>query len=427
MRFTVRRPPNGEVSLCCHRPSGGDVTSSVDIGVARSGFTGDTHEHRLTLAVFACDMPTAGASLRRIRGRHPLDSSHGLVLKPGDQPTPCLNADRTIETSLLGNPTAGLINRPSSGARHSPHIELFYPDRFKPPREVGSGFFDPVASPVCLARFDFRYRKFGALSAAGTAFGAGDPPLQLTKPNPLTPSETGGVQKVSGGQCGRYHYASVQSDHASIGWPHDRIRNVRESYMPAPGPISRYPVGLNTFGHSSRPIKTDPSDFRDPHPSVPLVELFDVPRLEADLSEALINTGFAPRGTPVGTGKETPHSLGEVAQRLLLHGLRSSRQPPVFLANLGQLGRLLVIPRGAPARLPELLLLDGQIPNVSGVSAVLQQEHLLCRGWRQPKPRHNRTLVTATDKNGRRTLEHVRFCGLSPRSRRPSPPLRFYS
>ncbi len=34
MRFTVRRPPNGEVSPCCHRPSGGDVACSVDVGVA---------------------------------------------------------------------------------------------------------------------------------------------------------------------------------------------------------------------------------------------------------------------------------------------------------------------------------------------------------------------------------------------------------
>src|SRR4051812_12483904 len=35
LRFTVHRPASAEVSPCCHRPSGGDVTCSVPVGVAR--------------------------------------------------------------------------------------------------------------------------------------------------------------------------------------------------------------------------------------------------------------------------------------------------------------------------------------------------------------------------------------------------------
>jgi hypothetical protein len=425
LRFTVRRPPCGEVSLCCHRPSGGDIAGSVNVGVARPDVAGDAHEDRLTLAVFACDVPAVGASLRRIRGWDPFDSSRGFVLESGDQPTPCLNANRTVETALLGNPKAGLINRASSGARHCAHIEVLHPDRFKSLRKVGGGLFDPVASPVRLARFDFRDRAFSALSAVGTALGARYALLQSVKPSPLAATEAGGVQQVSGGQRGRYNHPSVDSDHAAIGWPYGRIRNVRKSYMPAAGAISRYAVGLHTRGHSSRPVETDPSDFGDPHLSVTPVELFDVAQLEADLSEALMNTGLAPRGTPVGAGEEIPHSLSKVAQRLLLYGLRPGRQPPVFKANLGQLRRLLVIPRRVPPRLPELLLLNSQIPHETGLAAVLQQEHLLGRGWRQPEPRHSRRLVTTTDNNGRRMLAHVRVRGPGSHECRGLPPLGY--
>jgi hypothetical protein len=37
LRFTVRRPPTGAVSPCSHRPSGGDVACSMDVGVAIPG------------------------------------------------------------------------------------------------------------------------------------------------------------------------------------------------------------------------------------------------------------------------------------------------------------------------------------------------------------------------------------------------------
>src|SRR5829696_340895 len=47
LRFTVRRPPNGEVSPCSHCPSGGDVACSVHVGVAPTGSAGFALEDRL--------------------------------------------------------------------------------------------------------------------------------------------------------------------------------------------------------------------------------------------------------------------------------------------------------------------------------------------------------------------------------------------
>src|SRR5258708_26476157 len=97
LRFTVRRPPSGEVSPCCHRPSGGDVACTVDVGVAPSSSAGFALEDRLALAVSGCDMLARGASLRRVRSRDLLDPAQSLVLQTRDQLTPANSADRAVE------------------------------------------------------------------------------------------------------------------------------------------------------------------------------------------------------------------------------------------------------------------------------------------------------------------------------------------
>src|SRR5258705_12599908 len=88
LRFTVRRPPTGEVSPCGHRPSGGDVACSVDVGVAPSGGAGLALEDRLALAVPGCDVPARRALFRRIRSRDLLDSAGSLGLEPCDELAP---------------------------------------------------------------------------------------------------------------------------------------------------------------------------------------------------------------------------------------------------------------------------------------------------------------------------------------------------
>jgi len=200
LRFTVLRPPDGEVSLCWHRPSGGDVAGGVDVGVARPRLASDTREDRLALAVFGCDVPAGGASLRRIRGRNLFEASRSLMLKPRHKPTPALTTDRAVETPLLRNPNTGSVNRASSGARHRPHIEVLNPDRVEPARKVGSGLFEPVSSPVGFARFDFRDRRLPPLSAVGAALGARETLLQTVQPNLLTTCEPRSVQQLASGQ-----------------------------------------------------------------------------------------------------------------------------------------------------------------------------------------------------------------------------------
>ena len=107
MRFTVRRPPTGEVSPCGHRPSGGDVACSVDVGVAPTGGAGFALEDRLALAVSECDAPARGASLRRVRSRDLLDPAESLVLQARDELAPVASADRAVEPTFLGTPAPG--------------------------------------------------------------------------------------------------------------------------------------------------------------------------------------------------------------------------------------------------------------------------------------------------------------------------------
>ena len=403
MRFTVHRPPNGEVSLCWHRPSGGDVACRVHVGVARPRSAGDALEHRLALAVLGCDMPTGAASLRRERSRDPLDAPRSFPVEPSNQPAPTLTKDRAVEATLLGHSTAGLVNGAASRAGHRPHIKVFHPNGVKPAREIGSNLLHPVASPVYLARFDSGDRQFGALSPVGATLGPRKPLLQPAQPDAFTGCQARGMQQLPGRQRHRHRHAAVDADYAAILRSGDRVRDVRERNVPAPGPIPRHAVRLHARGHGPRPAESDPSDLGHPHPSITPIEPFNMVRPQPDLPEAFMHASLAPRWTKMGAGKEVSHGLGEVPQRLLLHGLRPGRQPFVFGADLSQLRRLLVECRSATSWLPQLLLLHSQIPHKPRMPAMLRQDHVLSRCRQQPEPRHTRKIATVTDTSGNLT------------------------
>ena len=216
MRFTVHRPPDGEVSLRWHRPSGGDVTCRVHVGVALPRSAGHTREDRLALAVFGRDMPTSGASLRRVRSRDPFQVPRSLALKPGKQPAPPLTTDRAVEAPFLRNPNTRLVQSSARRASHRPHVEVFHPNGVEPARQIGSNLFHPVASAVCFAGFDPNDRQFGAPSAAGVALGARLALLQAAQADPFSRCQARGVQQLAGGQCRRHRHPAVDADHAAI-------------------------------------------------------------------------------------------------------------------------------------------------------------------------------------------------------------------
>lgn len=161
LRFTVRRPPAGEVSPCSHRPSGGDVACCVHVGVARPGGAGLALENRLALTVLGCAVPARGASLRRVRGRDLLDPAKSLVLQPGGQQAPAVEADRPVQAPFLRDVHPGLLHGAASAAGHRFDIQGLDADGLEPSRDIRGGLFDPVFAPIGLAGIEFGDRCLG--------------------------------------------------------------------------------------------------------------------------------------------------------------------------------------------------------------------------------------------------------------------------
>ena len=397
MRFTVRRLPNGAVSPCCHRPSGGDIACSVDVGVAPTGSTGLALENRLALAVPGSDVPARRASLRRERGRNLLDPTVGLVLQTCGEKPPTTAADRPIQATLLSNTHTWQLDSSPRRAGHRPHVKGFDPDRVEAARNISRGFLHPVLAPIDLTRLEFRDRPFRSPAPVRATLGPGEPLLQHPQPLGLTWSQTRCVQQFTGRQRSRHGKPTVNTDHAAITWTRNRVRDVGERDMPTASPITGDPVGLDTLRHRPRQPEPHPAHFGHPHPTKAAIQSHNVVRFDRDLPKPFVHTGLTPCRAPMRAGEEVLHGLREIPQRLLLHRLTAGTKPPVLGADLGQLRGLLDITRSLAPRLPVLLLLHRKIPHTACVPTVLQEDLLLRSGGQQPKPRHNRKVTTTTD------------------------------
>ncbi len=397
MRFTVRRPADAEVSPCCHRPSGGDVACGVNVGVTRSRGAGLALEHRLALAVSGSDIPAHRATLRRVRGRDLLDPTKSFVLQSRGEQTPTAAADAPVKPTLLGNSVSGLFDSSARAASHGPHIEGFDPNRVEPARDIGRQLLHPILAPGSLFGFQFGDRQPCTGSPLRTALRAGQPLLQHPQPDSLTAAQAGHVQQLSGRQRRRHRHAAIDPHDRAVTRAGDRLWDDSKGDMPAPGPVTCHPVGLHPVRHRAGQAEPQPANLGHPNPPETTVEPLNVTRLDRHLSEPFVHTGFAPGRAPVRATEEVTHRLREIPQRLLLHRLGSGRQPRIFGARGGQLRTLLVVARRATARLPMLLLLDRQIPNIPGVAAVLSQPRRLLSSRKQPITRHTENLAPTTD------------------------------
>jgi hypothetical protein len=421
LRFTVRRPPTGEVSPCCHRPSGGDVACSVDVGVAPSGIAGLALEDRLALAVSGRDVPTCGALLRRVRSRDLLDPAQSLVLQTCDELAPAASTDRAVEPTFLSDAYPRLLDGAARRPGHRPHVELLDSDYVEPPREVRGGFLDPILTPIPLAGLQFRDRPFRPLPAVRTALGAREQLLQHLQPLRLTPSKTRDMQQFAGRQRSRHSHAAVNAQRAAVARTADRVGDVSERDMPLASAITGNPIGLDTLWYRSRQAESHPPDLGHPDPPEAAVQPLDVIGSQPDLAKSFVHMGFTPCRTAVRAAKEVLHGLREIPQRLLLHRLAPSTKPRILGARLRQLRGLLQVAGSLAARLPIPLLLHRQIPHIPRIPAVRQQCRLLLRGRQQPEPRHTGTVTASTDISGRRTPAHLGIGFL------PGPPSRVSS
>ena len=78
--------------------------------------------------------------------------------------------------------------------------------------------------------------------------------------------------------------------------------------------------------------RTHPT-LRHPHLHAAAAQPLNVACFDADLAESLVLDRPCATSDDGGCGSKVAHRMGEIAQRLLLHGLRSSGQPLVFGAS----------------------------------------------------------------------------------------------
>ncbi len=405
MRFTVRRPASAEVSPCCHRPSGGDVACGVDVGVARVRAAGDALENRLALAVFRRDVPAVGASLRRVRCWNGFKPSQGLVLEPGNEQSPPLAVDRTVEAPFLCDVGARAFTSPARRAGHRTHLQVLDADGVEAARHIGGGLLHPVTAAIGFAGAQPRNGPLRSRPPARSASRPGQTLLQSAESLGFTSTKARNIQQLSAGERHRYRHAAINTNDAAITGSRDRCRDGSKSDVPSRRSIQTDAVRLHRAGYGAGPPKPHPPHLGYPYLPIAAAQPVDVARFESDLPESFMGAGLTPRRATVGAVEKVAHRLGEVPQRSpasgrypqLLHGLRPGCQPAVFGAGRSQLGALLMVTGRLAARLPVLLLLHGQIPHKPGMTTVFGQRCGLLRAGEQPKPAHSNNLGATTD------------------------------
>jgi hypothetical protein len=384
LRFTVRRPASAEVSRCCRRPSGGDVACGVDVGVARAPAAGDALEDRLALTVFRRDMPTVGASLRRVRRRDRFKPPRGLQLQPGHQQSPPLAADLTVEAPFLRDVSPRTFTTP---ARRAGHRTL---------RHIGGGLLHPVTAPIGFARAQPRNRPLRSCSPVRSASRPAQTVLQSPQPLDLTNTKARNPQQLPARPRNRDRHPAMHTHDAATAGSRDRFRDGRKSDVPALRSIQTDAVGLRRGGDVAGPPKPHPPDLRYPYLPVAAQPL-DMAQFEPDLPKSLVRAGLTPRRVPVGAVKKLRITWAKSRNACCRTVCDPAASQSYSARDRGQLGTLLVVAGRLAARLPVPLPLDRQIPHKPGMTTVSGQRCRLLRTGKQPKPAHSDNLGPTTD------------------------------
>lgn len=388
MRFTVRRPPNGEVSPCCHRPPGGDVACRVHIGIAAEP-AAHAPKHRLALAAFRCDMATVRTLLRCVPGFDLLHPTDSFFSQTSNQHPPPVGEDTAVQPCLLPDLGTGPIGRALGGTRHVLDVELFNSENVEPTCKISAGLLDPNLPSVCFARFELRDLGLDPLTPVRTRHTPSQTSLERPK-SPLFPDRRPGTPKhLPGGQRRRYHHSTIHSNHSPVTGRRNWIRLGGKGDMPPPRYVLGDPVGPYAVRNISGPSESHPTNFRNPHLPETAVQFLDVLRSNAYLTETFIPPSLAPHRTTVGAGAEVGQRLMKISQRLLLHRHRTGAQPRELRSRLRQLTSLFVVTRcRKPPWPPVGMLLNREVPNESRVRAMRQQHSFLGACRQQPIPRH---------------------------------------
>jgi hypothetical protein len=401
LRFAVHGPGYPVASPRSHGVPRRDVPGRVHISVAGEP-AGRACEARLALARLRVHVPARRAPLTGESGSYLLHAAGRLVLQSANQQPPARCHNLAVEPGFLSDILAGIPGRALGRARHRPELEILDPDHVKPARDVGRDLLCPVPAGICLAGSQPGYCQLHSPPALRPRPGAAESALEAPQPLLASVAQSRRCQQFAGREGSADSYSAVDADDLSIAWVSNRAWDSGKGDVPAPGPVASYPVGLGVVGYCAGPPEPHPSGLRDTHQAYMSGHAADVPVSPAPShnTESFIPACLPPRWSPcrVCRVEECRHSLAEVAQGLLLHHLGACGQPRVLGAGGCELTALLQVAWGAlPARAPVSVLLDGQVPHVPGMGAVVAQRSLLDRRWKQAIAGHTNTLATTTD------------------------------
>jgi hypothetical protein len=404
LRFAVHRPGNPEASPRSHGVPSRDVPSRVHVSVADKT-AGGASEDGLTLARLPIYVPTRRAPLTRERRVDLFHPAGSLVLQSTHQQSPPGLQDLPVEPGLGSHVPARVASRTLSRAGQITDAQVLDHDQVEPSRDVRADLLCPVLAPIGLTRAQPGAGQSYPPAACRVSLSAGELALQAQEAVALPKGKAGAAQQLTCRQgCGHRH-APVNPDHPTAARCRDWLRNGRESYMPATGPVQGYAVGLHARRHRPRPAEPYPTGLRYPHLADVVGQATHVPLLPTPPHDpkTLVPAGLPPRWPPGGVlrVKERGHRLGKIPQRLLLYHLGARGQPRVIGPRLGELSALLQVARRAlAARVPLLVLLDGEVPHIPCVRAMGSQHHLLGGCEEQPVPGHTNILAITTDISG---------------------------
>jgi hypothetical protein len=374
----------------------GDVPGRVHISVADVSAV-RAAEQRLALAAVRCDVAARRALLAGKHGVDFLDPTWSLIHKSAIQQAPPRGEDAAVQPGLLPDATARSGGCAVGRARHAADPQVLYADHVEPAGQARRRLLGPVPAPITFASLQFRDRLLEPTTSAGTIVGAGQPAFHSPKPRLFLWTQRGTLQQFAGGQSSRHRHTSVDANNFASAGARNRRGYDSERDMPASSSVASDTVGACCL-HGAGPSEAYPSCLGDPDFASVAGQPPDVSRLDRDDSESLVATFLAPAGPAVGTAEVIHHGLGEIPQRLLLHHLAALGQPAELSASLCQLCGLCVVSGSAAAPGPPPgLLLDRQIPNVTGVAAVPGQDDLLRGRWCQPVAGHKPNLVATSD------------------------------
>jgi nicotinamidase-related amidase len=303
----------------------------------------------------------------------------------------------TIEATLLRDIGARATEGAARRAGHGPDMQILDADGVEAARHISGGLFHPVAPAICFAGAQPGNGALGSYAPLRIASRPGQTLLQPQQSFGFTSTKARNTQQLPGRQRRRYRDAAIDANHAAIIGSRDGLGDGSKSDVPAPRPIPSDAIRLHRVGDVAGPPEPNPTDLRDPYLPIVATQPLEVARFESDLPKPLVPAGLVPRRATVSAVEKVAHRLGEVPQCLLLHRLRPGRQPIVFGAGRSQLSTLVVVIGCVAARLPVLLLLDGQIPHKPGMATMLGQYCRLLGIRKQSKPAHSGNITATTD------------------------------